>query len=1062
MKWICVIAILLCFTSVKTNLSILTDEKNKTLSSVETIKSESYELTLLRLMINQETTLRLNLVKHVHELISDVSLIKQSFRASETTIEGLKQTIVSLQRENMQLNNSSNARISELETKLQRVNEYINSVGEQKKSITGLQQTIETFTIQVNSLQEENGEIKNRSINNHARLMELKTKLRTVKEDVNMQVNSLQLERSGFRNGIINNHAMIMELKTRLQTVNESVSSLHEHVDVIQRESNRELFNRTNGVLGDIRVEIRNLSRTFSDFRKHREAENELMENLENHFNSSLGNSTYANSPTSKKFNSLEAHFSDNLYRTFAHFETNLKTLKNEQVKLSSAVDSLENVHVNNCKNWTFGLSCDECACVQLHSEFCDKINGQCHCKQGYTGDACQCKDNGGPCQHHIRLVNADNITSMGRVEVVTNGVWSTVCDEDWDHDDATVVCKQLGLGMNGIGVSHAPFGKGIGPNFISKVDCKGNETDVFNCSFVKLSCSHANDAGVICVNKSDSIRLVNGSFATNGRLEVRLEGRGPWATVCDDGFTKNDARVACRELGLPTRHVEVKASAFYGRGSGFILVNHLRCTGNESSLQLCPKQNHPVHCVHSEDVGVSCFNDCPSFTYGVECEKTCTCDQNKSLSCDKDTGECLCKDGWAGVRCTCRNKSDCDENSYCDGTSCVCNDGFLTKTSNCSGEVFVSYSCSFETDLKTCSITNYGKMKWKRHSRGTPSDNTGPYSAKEGTFYVYTEASGGSKGDEGVMEISLTNLNLTTYACFQFYYHMRGEDMGELDVIIEDKSGSEVGRWSRSGNVNSDWNQGFISLPANAEMVKVTGRRGSSFTSDIALDDLKLFHCLMPDHVAFHAVAYSPTSNAVVIFDHVITNVGGGYDNTTGVFTVPTPGLYVFSWTIETYGQRTEAVLLVNDVQQALSRADQASSYYDTTTSFAVLNLTLNDKININVTMGSAQAMHTMFSGWKINKTDDTAFSASLSREVNGSTIVFNNETLDTDSAYSTSTGRFVAPRSGLYVFMMSATTDGSSDFYTKFVFSNGNSQQKAGSWLLIQMQLNQITQYF
>uniref|UniRef100_A0A8W8I8Q9 C1q domain-containing protein n=1 Tax=Magallana gigas TaxID=29159 RepID=A0A8W8I8Q9_MAGGI len=170
----------------------------------------------------------------------------------------------------------------------------------------------------------------------------------------------------------------------------------------------------------------------------------------------------------------------------------------------------------------------------------------------------------------------------------------------------------------------------------------------------------------------------------------------------------------------------------------------------------------------------------------------------------------------------------------------------------------------------------------------------------------------------------------------------------------------------------------------------------------------------------------------------------------------------YVFSWTIETYGQRTEAVLLVNDVQQALSRADQASSYYDTTTSFAVLNLTLNDKININVTMGSAQAMHTMFSGWKINKTDDTAFSASLSREVNGSTIVFNNETLDTDSAYSTSTGRFVAPRSGLYVFMMSATTDGSSDFYTKFVFSNGNSQQKAGSWLLIQMQLNQITQYF
>lgn len=53
-----------------------------------------------------------------------------------------------------------------------------------------------------------------------------------------------------------------------------------------------------------------------------------------------------------------------------------------------------------DCKNWTFGLSCDECACVQLHSEFCNKKNGQCHCKQGYTGVACQCEDNGEPCQH--------------------------------------------------------------------------------------------------------------------------------------------------------------------------------------------------------------------------------------------------------------------------------------------------------------------------------------------------------------------------------------------------------------------------------------------------------------------------------------------------------------------------------------------------------------------------------------------------------------------------------------------------------------------------------------
>lgn len=52
MKWICVIVIFLCFISVKINLLILIDEKNKILLLVEIIKSESYELILFRLMIN--------------------------------------------------------------------------------------------------------------------------------------------------------------------------------------------------------------------------------------------------------------------------------------------------------------------------------------------------------------------------------------------------------------------------------------------------------------------------------------------------------------------------------------------------------------------------------------------------------------------------------------------------------------------------------------------------------------------------------------------------------------------------------------------------------------------------------------------------------------------------------------------------------------------------------------------------------------------------------------------------------------------------------------------------
>lgn len=91
---------------------------------------------------------------------------------------------------------------------------------------------------------------------------------------------------------------------------------------------------------------------------------------------------------------------------------------------------------------------------------------------------------------------------SSGRVEIYHNGVWGTICDDNWDLADANVVCRQLGFGSAEVAHRSAFYGEGTGPVLLDEVQCYGYEERLDLCSkngWYDHDCSHREDAGVQC-----------------------------------------------------------------------------------------------------------------------------------------------------------------------------------------------------------------------------------------------------------------------------------------------------------------------------------------------------------------------------------------------------------------------------------------------------------------------------------------------------------------------------------------------------------------------------------
>ncbi|XP_072904056.1 scavenger receptor cysteine-rich type 1 protein M130-like [Hemitrygon akajei] len=210
------------------------------------------------------------------------------------------------------------------------------------------------------------------------------------------------------------------------------------------------------------------------------------------------------------------------------------------------------------------------------------------------------------PQGHRTARLVSGNDKCSGRLEVQFGEKWGTVCDLDWDMNNANVVCNQLQCGVAVSVMKGAYFREGTEFVWDRVLKCKGNESSLCDCPYSSRNdeCNQKNDVSMKCSGKHGP-RLVDGKSRCSGRVEV-LHG-DQWGTLCAEYFSLEDAAVVCEHLQCGAVN-STPRGAIFSEGKGPLWKDDYRCLGKESRLTDCPVSAWgQSNCSHWNDVGLIC-----------------------------------------------------------------------------------------------------------------------------------------------------------------------------------------------------------------------------------------------------------------------------------------------------------------------------------------------------------------------------------------------------------------------------------------------------------------------
>ena len=136
----------------------------------------------------------------------------------------------------------------------------------------------------------------------------------------------------------------------------------------------------------------------------------------------------------------------------------------------------------------------------------------------------------------------------------------------------------------------------------------------------------------------------------------------------------------------------------------------------------------------------------------------------------------------------------------------------------------------------------------WLLHQGQTGSFNTGPlgdHTTGNGVYFYVESSNPNFPSKQFIAYTPMFDVSATYGRVLSFWYHMFGPAMGELEIAAIDVMGNYVFIDAYNGDQGMDWKFAYYPLDSlNLQhdfKIAFIGNTGSSYTSDICIDDIKV-----------------------------------------------------------------------------------------------------------------------------------------------------------------------------------------------------------------------------